>query len=59
MPFVATPRQMELLKQAVDEYCRDYSVLDGDERLYVAELATSLYPDAASASMISGARWRM
>jgi len=41
--FTATPQQLKLLRQAVDDYCRDCGVFDGDERLYIAELATSLF----------------
>ncbi|HEY6631921.1 MAG TPA: hypothetical protein VIZ90_10745 [Rhizobiaceae bacterium] len=43
MSFAATPQQMKLLRKAVDDYCRDCGILDDDERLYVAELATSLF----------------
>jgi hypothetical protein len=43
MAFIATPQQLKLLRQAVDDYCRDCGILDADERLYVAELATSLF----------------
>ncbi len=43
MPFTATAKQMELLRQAVDEYCNDCGIVDGDERLYVAEVAGSLF----------------
>jgi len=43
MPFTATAKQMELLRQAVDEYCNDCGIADGDERLYVAELVSALF----------------
>jgi hypothetical protein len=43
MAFTANPQQLKLLRQAVDDYCRDCGILDADERLYVAELATSLF----------------
>lgn len=42
MVFIATPQQLQFLRQAIDDYCRDCGVVDRDERLYVAELATSL-----------------
>jgi hypothetical protein len=43
MPFVASPRQLRILKQAVDDYCRDCGITDSEERLYVADLASSLF----------------
>ena len=43
MPFTATTQQLKILKQAVDDYCRDCGIVDGDERLYVAELVSSLF----------------
>jgi hypothetical protein len=43
MPFIASPQQLRILKQAVDDYCRDCGIVDGQERLYVAELVSSLF----------------
>lgn len=43
MPFTASPKQLDLLKQTVDEYCRDCGITGGDQRLYVAELASALF----------------
>jgi hypothetical protein len=43
VPFTATSQQLKILKQAVDDYCRDCGIVDGDERLYVAELVSSLF----------------
>ena len=43
MPFTATSQQLKVLKQAVNDYCRDCGIVDGDERLYVAELVSSLF----------------
>lgn len=43
MAFTGTPQQQNLLTQAVDEYCRDSGIEDGDERLYVAELVSALF----------------
>lgn len=43
MPFIATPQQLEFLRQAVDEYCRDCGLTDGDDRLLVAEMASALF----------------
>jgi len=34
---------MDLLNQAVDEYCQDCGIQDGDERLYVTELVSALF----------------
>lgn len=42
MPFTATPQQLKILKQAVNDYCCDCGIVDGDERMYVAELVSSL-----------------
>jgi hypothetical protein len=50
MPFTANPQQLKILKQAVDDYCRDCGVVDGNERLYVAELVSSLF-DTGSVSL--------
>ena len=50
MPFSASPSQLATLKQAVDDYCRDCGITDADERLYVAELASSLF-DLGAISM--------
>jgi hypothetical protein len=43
MPFIASPQQLIILKQAVDDYCRDCGIVVGQERLYVAELVSSLF----------------
>lgn len=43
MSFTASPSQLTILKQAVDDYCRDRGTLDGQERLYVAEVVSSLF----------------
>lgn len=43
MAFTATPEQLKFLRRAIDEYCRDGGIVDGDERLYVAEVTTSLF----------------
>lgn len=40
--MVFTAEQLHLLKQAVDEYCRDAGIVDKDERQYVVELASAL-----------------
>lgn len=50
MAFTATPQQLKMLKQAVDDYCRDCGIVDSEERLYVAELVSSLY-DLGAISM--------
>ena len=47
MAFTANPKQLKLLKQTVDDYCHDCGIVDGDERLYVAELVSSLFGVAA------------
>jgi hypothetical protein len=42
--FTASPQQqLKILRQAVDDYCRDCGIVDAEERLYVAELASSLF----------------
>lgn len=43
MPFTATPQQIKILRQAIDDYCRDCGIVDAEQRLYVAELASSLF----------------
>lgn len=43
MSFTASPQQLLILKQAVDDYCRDCGIADGNERLYVAEVVSSLF----------------
>lgn len=43
MPFIASPQQLKILKQAIDDYCSDCGIVDGQERLYVAELVSSLF----------------
>ena len=43
MAFIASPQQLKILKQAVDDYCRDCGIVDAEERLYVADLASSLF----------------
>jgi hypothetical protein len=43
MAFTSKAAQLNILKQAVDEYCRDCGITNVDERLYVAELASSLF----------------
>lgn len=48
MAFTASPQQLRILKEAVDEYCRDCGITDNDERLYVAELAGSLFDVGAT-----------
>jgi hypothetical protein len=50
MPFTATPQQLKILKQAVDDYCLDCGIVDGDERLYVADLVSSLFDVGAISS---------
>jgi hypothetical protein len=47
MAFNASPSQLKILKQAVDEYCRDCAIVDSDERLYVAELVSALFETGA------------
>jgi hypothetical protein len=47
MAFMASPSQLKILTQAVDEYCRDYGVMDDKERLYVAEIVSSLFEAGA------------
>lgn len=47
MSFTATPQQLKILKQAVDDYCRDCGIVDGQERLYVAEVVSSLFDHGA------------
>ncbi len=42
MPFRASPEQLQILTQAVEEYCRDCGIVDDDERIYVAELVSAL-----------------
>ena len=44
----ASPSQLKILKQAVDEYCRDCSIVDDDERLYVAELVSLVFETGAA-----------
>lgn len=48
MPFTASPSQLKILAQAVDDYCRDCGIVDADERLYVAELVGSLFDRGAN-----------
>ena len=43
MTFTATPQQVEILQQAINDYCRDCGIVDVQERIYVAEMATSLF----------------
>ncbi|MBL8578568.1 MAG: hypothetical protein JNK47_15190 [Mesorhizobium sp.] len=43
MAFNGTFQQQKLLTQAVDEYCHDCGIEDGDERLYVTELVSALF----------------
>ena len=43
MPFTANPQQLRILKQAVNDYCHDCGIVDGDERMYVAEVVSSLF----------------
>jgi hypothetical protein len=43
MAFIASPQQLKILKQAVDDYCRDCGIVDASERLYVADLVSSLF----------------
>jgi hypothetical protein len=43
MTFTASPQQLLILKQTVDDYCRDCGIIDGSERLYVAEVVSSLF----------------
>jgi hypothetical protein len=50
MPFTANSQQLKILKQAVDDYCRDCGIVDGDERLYVADLVSSLFDIGAITS---------
>jgi hypothetical protein len=47
MAFTANPKQLKLLKQTVDDYCHDCGIVDGDERLYVADLVSSLFDTGA------------
>ena len=42
MSFTITAKQLELLKHAVDSYCTECGIHDREERLYIADLATSL-----------------
>lgn len=43
MPFTATPQQLQMLRDAVDAYCFDCGITEDDERLYIAELVSSLF----------------
>ncbi len=43
MAFTASPKQMELLRQAVDDYCRDRGIVHTEERLHVAELVSTMF----------------
>ena len=43
MSFTASPKQLKILRQVVDDYCRDSGIGDDEERLYVAELVSSLF----------------
>jgi len=43
MSFTASPQQLRILKQTVDDYCRDNGIVDSQERLYAAELVSSLF----------------
>ncbi len=43
MAFTEKTQQQKLLTQAVDEYCQDCGIEDGDERLYVIELVSALF----------------
>lgn len=47
MPFTASPQQVKILKQAVDDYCRDCGINNGEQRLYVAEVVSSLFDHGA------------
>jgi hypothetical protein len=47
MAFTAIPSQLKILTQAVDDYCRDCAIVDADERLYVAEIVSSLFETGA------------
>ncbi|RLP26334.1 hypothetical protein D8676_11730 [Mesorhizobium sp. YM1C-6-2] len=42
MPLKASPEQLQILTQAVEEYCHDFGITDTDERVYVAELVSAL-----------------
>jgi len=42
MAFTASPQQMRILKQTVDDYCRDRGILDSQERLHAAEMVSAL-----------------
>ena len=50
MAFTASPSQLKILAQVVDDYCRDCGIVDGNERLYVAELVSSLFATGAQTS---------
>ena len=50
MSFTASPMQLRILREAVDDYCRDSGSVDHEERLYVAELVSSLF-DFGAVSM--------
>ena len=43
MAFIASQQQLKILKQAVDDYCRDRCIVDAEKRLNVADLASSLF----------------
>lgn len=43
MAFTPSSPQLKLLRQAVDDYCREYGISDADERLHVAELVSLLF----------------
>ncbi len=43
MAPLSSPSELIALKQAIDDYCRHAGITDADEKLYVAELASSLY----------------
>ncbi|WP_183096992.1 hypothetical protein [Mesorhizobium sp. YM1C-6-2] len=42
MRFKSSPEQLQILTQAVEEYCHDCGITDTDEQAYVAELVSAL-----------------
>lgn len=43
MAFTATSQQIGIMKSAIDDYCRDCSIVSGEQRLQIAELVSSMF----------------
>ncbi len=43
MAFTASPEQLHMLRQAVDDYCQKHGVIDENDRMHVAGVASSLF----------------